>query len=836
MSESYLARVDALFDQALALEASDRSAFLDGQCAGQPDLRADVEELLRRAFQPAPGLEPGIAAHQLLLLALAGELPCDSELTVGQQVGAWRVVREIGRGGMGAVFLVDRVEGQFAQRGALKLVRALTRSDEILRRFHRERRILASLVHPGIARILDGGQSEDGRPFFVMEFVEGSPIDRYCDDQRLTVEQRIDLFVRVCEAVQHAHRQLVVHRDIKPSNILVTKDGDVRLLDFGIAKPLTQGLDPDQGAVTTPLIRTLTPDYASPEQVRNEPVAIASDVYQLGLLLYELLTGHRAQIVEDASTASLERAVCDVVPIPPSARVASAGSDIADARRTTPRALVRGLKGDLDTIVLCALRKEPHERYGSVGELLADLRRYQTGRPVRSRRHRWGYRAGKFITRHRIALGWSGAMLVVAAVALPTWLDQRSRAAREVARAEQIERLIGDLFALPNPRVQPRPPVARTYIDHAANLVRAELNDQPTSQGRLLTLLGRLYNALGHYDASIDVLEHALRLRRAASGPDSTEVAETLEWLGQSQHYLGRYDEATANVRDSLAIRQRRLGSGDPDTIRTAIELGDLLHTRGDLVDAERTLREVVGTLRSGTLTRRVEELGQDSLPRAIRDLANVLRDRGLLDESAALYREAIVMFRELHGEPNQQIATSQVYFAHLLIMRSEHDEAETMLTRGIPTLRRIYDGDHPLVGIGLRIFGHLRTEQGRVSEAEELLDAAQRVQRQWLGADHPMVARATAVQAELALLRGLLPNAAALARQARDALDRLGMSEHPSAIEARRTLGEALIALGERDSAASELRRALASAERQFVSGDRRTVRIRSTLAGAQQ
>jgi serine/threonine-protein kinase len=834
MDEGYLARVDALFAEALALDAGDRGAFLDRRCMGEPALRADVDELLRLAFQPAPYLERGVVASGLLPAALASARGFETDLEPGQRIGSWRVVREVGRGGMATVFLVDRVEGQFEQRGALKLVRSMAGSDEIARRLQRERRILASLTHPGIARLLDGGQTEDGRPFFVMEFVEGLPIDRYCDDRRLTIDDRLDLFLRVCEAVQHAHRQLVVHRDIKPSNIIVTSDGDVKLLDFGIAKLLSPGDKRDDDAVTSPVIRILTPEYASPEQVRNESVAIASDVYQLGLLLYELLTGHRAQIVADATTGALERAVCDTSPVRPSIRAAVASGAVAGARRMMPRVFVRALKGDLDTIVLCALRKEPNRRYASVGELLADIRRYRTGLPVHSRHDEWSYRAGKFVGRHRIALGWATAVLVATSVALPAWLDQRSRAASQAARAEQIERLIGDLFAFPNPRVRPQPPAARTYIDHAANLVRAELHGQPASQGRLLTLLGRLYNALGLYGPSIDVLEQALRLRREISGADSAEVAETLEWLGQSQHYFGRYDEATASVRDSLAIRRLRRGPDDPDTIRTAIELGDLLHTRGEIVEAERTLREVVGTLRGRALTLRTEELGHDSFPRAIRDLASVLRDRGLLDESAVLYREAIDVFRTLHGEPNQQIATSQMYFAHLLIMRSEFGQAEAMLNDSIPTLRRIYDGDHALVGIGLRTFGHLRIAQGRFREAEALLEAAQRIQRQWLGADHPMVARAMAHEAELALRRGRPRDAAALASRTRDAFDRLRMTDHPSAIEARRTLGEALVALGDRDAAARELTTSLAGAERQFVVGDERIARIREVLAGA--
>jgi eukaryotic-like serine/threonine-protein kinase len=820
--------VDALLTEALAMNPEDRPRFLDGRCEGDVQLRAAVDELLRLAYQPAAALEPGLLLHGPLLRTALTAASFGGEPSPGQMFGAWRVVEEIGRGGMATVHLVERADGQFDQRGALKLVRWHADADEIARRLRRERHILASLTHPHIAQLLDGGQTEDGRPFFVMELVVGSPIDRFCDERQASVDERIDLFLHVCSAVQYAHRQLVVHRDVKPSNIVVTADGDVKLLDFGIARLLSPG-DATEDALTRPMALVLTPEYASPEQVRGDPVAIASDVYQLGLVLYELLTGHRAQPIADTTPAALVAAVCHAEPESPSAR-ATSPSDAA-ARRTTPAALARKLKGDLDAIVLCALRKEPDLRYASVGELIADVQRYRSGLPVRARQDRWSYRTGKFVRRHRMALGWCAAMIVAAAVVLPAWVGQRWRATREAERAEQVERLIENLFAFPNPRLQSDPPLAVTYIDHAAHLVRTELGSQPHSQGRLLTLLGRLYNALGHYEPSIAVLEQALGVRQAVFGRRSLEAADTLEWLGQSQHYIGRYDDAEASVREALAIRELRQGPADPDTVRTAIELGDLLHTRGRLIEAEQMLRAVVDTLRDDAVVARPDDLGHDSLPRAIRDLANVLRDRGLLDEAAAHYHEAISLFRRLHGDPNQQVATSQVYFARLLIMRSELTLAEAMLEESIPTLRRIYDGDHALVGIALRDFGYLRTEQGRFAEAEALLEEAQRIQHEWLGSAHPMTARATVHQAELAWRRGRLAEAVSLAREAIAALERHGMGDHPSAIDVRGTLGHALATLDQREAAVHELRTSLSAAEGQFVAGDARTVRLRDTL-----
>ncbi|MGH9239565.1 MAG: protein kinase domain-containing protein [Vicinamibacterales bacterium] len=824
-------RIDELFSEALTVPPEERRSLLDARCAGNTGLRSAVDDLLRLAFQPAPALEPGSLVHSAFLRSALEASLAERELAPGQIVGAWRVVREVGRGGMGTVYLVERADANFRQRGALKLVRSLAGADDIARRLHLERRILASLTHPHIARLLDGGQTEDGRPYFVMEFVEGRPIDQFCDAARLTVDARLDLFGRVCRAVEHAHRQLVVHRDVKPSNIVVTADGDVKLLDFGIARLLSSADAPDGDTATRSPMRALTPEYASPEQVRGDPVVIASDVYQLGLVLYELITGSRAQTIGEPSPGALVRAVCETEPARPSACIPPAADAIAAARRSTPAALARKLRGDLDGIILCALCKEPDRRYASVGELVADLQRYRSGLPVRARRGRWTYRAGKFLTRHRVMAGWTAATLVAAAMVLPAWMGQRWRATREAERAEQIERVIGDLFAFASPRVQPAPPLAVTYLDHATHLVRTELRGQAPSQARLLTLLGRVYNALGHYESSIGVLAEALTIRRTHAGAASLETAETLEWLGQSQHYSGQYGPAEVSVREAFSIRRTGLGSGHPDTIRTAIELGDLLHTRGALVEAEQTLRAAVGALRGEAFAARAADLGHDSLPRAIRDLANVLRDRGLLDESAAHYREAISLFRQLHGDPNQQVATSQAYFSRLLIMRAEFAEAESLLAGSIPTLRRVYDGEHPLVAAALRELAFLRIEQGRFAEADALLGDAQRIQRQWLGSEHSMVARASAHQAELARKRGRLPDAVSLARQTLAALERHGMGEHPSAIDARTTLGEALAALGDREAAVRELTAGLAAGERQYVDGDARIQRLRHAL-----
>jgi serine/threonine protein kinase len=415
------ARVDALFEQALEYEGEARMEFLDRVAADDPALRDELAQLLEFAERPAPQLDPQALAGGALWQALAVDLerdddgresgPTTHDIT-GRIVGAWRLLRELGRGGMGTVYLAERVGADFEQRAALKLIRTGVDSDEFLRRFAQERQILAAFNHPNIARLFDGGRDGEGRPYLVMEHVEGRTLDRYCDAEMLTIEQRVVLFAQIGRAVAHAHRHLVVHRDLKPSNIVVTSDGEVKLLDFGIAKVLSQTGAPDE-PLTRTAVRLFTPEYATPEQVRGQPVTTAADVYQLGLLLYELLTGTRAQAPLDDSPSALEQAVCEREPVRPSAQADDADAATLAARRTTASALRRKLRGDLDNIVLKALRKAPERRYASAAELVDDLERWRLGRPVRARRETAGYRAGKFLRRHPFGVAASTLALMV---------------------------------------------------------------------------------------------------------------------------------------------------------------------------------------------------------------------------------------------------------------------------------------------------------------------------------------------------------------------------------------------------------------------------------------
>ncbi|HKY05250.1 MAG TPA: serine/threonine-protein kinase, partial [Blastocatellia bacterium] len=386
-------QIEEIFFAALDLPPGERDSFIKEACAGDDQLHKEVESLLAKEDEQETLMATAIQA-------VARSLSVEGDDLVGRRIGPYRVIGHVGEGGMAEVVKAVRDDDEYQKQVAIKLVKRGMVTSFMLGRFRHERQILASLEHPNIARLLEGGTTADGLPYLVMEYIEGQPITEYCNNANLSVKQRLTLFRSVCEAVQHAHKNLIIHRDLKPSNILVTAGCVPKLLDFGIAKLLNP--DISQGAVTIAktmgTARLMTPNYASPEQVRGEPVTTATDVYSLGLVLYELLTGQRAHQFKNNSFAEIERVVCDTEIERPSAVVARAAS--TPPGTSAPR-LRRELAGDIDNIVLMATRKEPERRYQSVDQLSEDIRRHLRGRLVQARQDTLGYRAGKFIRRHK---------------------------------------------------------------------------------------------------------------------------------------------------------------------------------------------------------------------------------------------------------------------------------------------------------------------------------------------------------------------------------------------------------------------------------------------------
>ncbi|MCP4898670.1 MAG: serine/threonine protein kinase, partial [bacterium] len=457
-------RVVELAAAALELPKEERAAFLASEC-DDDEMRSEVASVLAVETDAADFLKHPAGE------VLDADVNTEDE-AIGSLIGPYRIEKVIGSGGMGVVYLASRADDEYERRVAVKLLHAGQSHDELVRRFRKERQILAGLEHPNIAGMLDGGTTSDGRPYLAMEYVDGAPVDQYCEDHRLTVHERLLLVRKVCDAVAFAHRNFVVHRDLKPSNILITKEGEPKLLDFGIAKLLDPAVISGEDETTRTGMQLMSPHFASPEQIRSRPITTASDVYSLGVVLYQLLTGDLPRRFEDFSLAAIEREL-EREPIAPSAVVASD----ADAARSRRR-----LAGDVDAIVLKALREEPEQRYGAVEHLSADLRRHLDGLPVRARRGTFAYRAGKLLRRRKF--GFAATVLVVglaATLAISTIAQQR-RTAHERDRAERIAEFMVSIFEQSSPQSGDSNVSIREVLESGAERIEEEFAEFPNTQ------------------------------------------------------------------------------------------------------------------------------------------------------------------------------------------------------------------------------------------------------------------------------------------------------------------------------------------------------------------
>jgi non-specific serine/threonine protein kinase/serine/threonine-protein kinase len=593
-------RIKAVFQETFEHDPAERAAVLDTACGGDAALRDGVERLLR-AHAGAAGF---LDALPWLSVAAVPSSDEDDAGPAPVRIGPYRVERELGRGGMGTVYLAERDEPGLHKTVAIKVVRRGMDTEFVLRRFRTERQILAGLDHPGIARLYDGGTTEDGRPYFVMEYVAGETLLAYCDGRRLSLAERLRLFQRVCAAVQYAHQGLVVHRDLKPSNILVTPEGEPRLLDFGIAKVMTtQGTD-EEAAATATVFRIMTPEYASPEQVRGERVTTASDVYSLGVILYELASGHRPYRVEGRLAAEVERVVLEHEPSAPSQAVGRmevlTGRDGGDPvtvtpeavganRGTAPARLRRLLRGDLDTIVLTALHKDPARRYATPAELADDLGRHLDGLPVRARPDRWSYRATKFVRRHRVAVAAAAVAVASLAGGLGAAVWEARRAEQQRTRAERrfndVRKLANAVMGELDDAIRDLPgstPARRLLVTHALAYLDGLAREAAGDHGLQLDLAaayekvgdvqGRpTYANLGDFAGARRSYEKALSIRRALSALDPNAVgtqralADTYRRLGRLLQVSGSRAEATADYEQAHSIATRLAQSHSQD-------------------------------------------------------------------------------------------------------------------------------------------------------------------------------------------------------------------------------------------------------------------------------
>ncbi len=782
------------FHHAVELDDEERADFLDG--LDDPALREELKSLLA-----AHSDDETLVAETLIAGAgHVGRGENESSL-VGRQVGPYRVVEEIGRGGMGTVYLAERDDHEYDRQVAVKVVRRGMDTEDILARFRQERQILASLDHPNVARLLDGSTTPDGLPFFVMEHIAGEPIDRHCTRLGLSIDRRLALFETVCDAVRYAHQNLIVHRDLKPSNILVTADGQVKLLDFGIAKLL----DPGVASLTDTLApaRRMTPEFASPEQLRGRPVTTASDVYALGVLLYRLLTGRQPYDLADREQWEMVRVIAEVEPMRPSVAVAHGWSSFSDSaagthlgagrygRDDNPKTLLRLLAGDLDNIVLTALSKEPRRRYGSVAELSDDILRHLEERPVRARKATAAYRATKFIRRNTWKVSAAVLFLVLILGFTMTLYVQLRRTALERDRAEQLLSFSVELAESLDPvKSDPDKPTKEEVLVRVGEIVDAGLPEQSEDRALVLDRTGRVYGSLGFYDEARTMLEEALEIRRRILEPDAGQIAESLHNLALLLRRTGDDEAAEPLLRDALEIQRRRYGAGDPSMIKGLNNLAALLRAQGQLDEALALYREL--------LDARLRRHGEAHVDVATsrNNLAVVLIEKNRLEEAEPLLRDALRLRRELLGQKHPKVAKTAGNLAVLLEQMGKFQEAEKVHRRRLELQRETFGRRHPEVAGALNNLAYCLQGVGRTDEAEPLYREALDVFRERFGDDHPNVAVVRRNLASLLVARGA-GEAEELARQA---LETFGRQKTPNAwrvADARSVLGQCLAAGG---------------------------------------
>ncbi len=768
--------VDQLFQAALDLPDEDRAAFVARE-AGEDGTLAEAVGRLLRAEAASEGLFDGPRA-------VRSRAFLDDLATRGHAAPAaegYEILREVGRGGMGTVYLARRTGEGFEQQVALKVLRRGVDTDDVLRRFAIERRILASLHHPNIARLYDGGTTADGRPFLAMEYVEGTPLTAYCDARKLPIRQRLELLLPVTDAVRSAHAALVVHRDLKPSNILVTTDGHAKLLDFGIAKLL--GPDYETEHTRTGLY-LLTPDHASPEQLRGEPVTTATDVYQLGVLLYRLLTGQPPCRATTPPAAGGVEALTRFLDLPRPSTIVDAGPEsgpIADARGTTPAQLRRMLSGDLDTIVGKALRHDPARRYVSVEELAGDIRRYLDGRAISARPDTRGYRARLFLRRHPwvapvaaaalFFLGVYVATLVLHARSLET---ERNAAQQQAERAQEVQRFLTDLFASADPYRPADPALGRRItvveaLDVGVERLQTSLTDRPAIRASILASISDVYQSLGMFDRALPLREEAQTLQTALYGPTSREARDDLSALASIHSELGhpaldlytkRLDLAlsadpvdVAEVADARIMRGRHLMSlnrpadAEPE-FRAIVELAEdggvppesIAETWRGLADAlretERYEESEVAGRRAIALTD--EALGPDTAAAGFGrgTLAQTLGLLGKIDEAERYFQEALDRLVPALGQDHKYVRATMGNLAVLRINAGNPEGAVTLLRQLVESGERLNGKDHPALGGDLQNLATALVGVGRLDEARRVYARVADLNRRWLEED----------------------------------------------------------------------------------------------------
>lgn len=827
-------QIEVICHEALSREGKERTDYIENACAGDKEFLGEIKSLLQQ-HDDNRLRDPLVQFQSSFVFS-------DDRSLSDQAIGPYRLIKTIDTGGMGQVYLAVRNDEQFERFVALKIIRKGAVSDDVLERFYSERQILASLNHPNIARLFDGGETEDGAPWFAMEYIEGRPITEYCKQHCSTLEETLNLFLKVCKAVQNAHQNLIIHRDLKPANILITPEGMPKLLDFGIAKLTDINLQPNQTQYQN---RLMTPEYASPEQVQNKPVSTASDVYALGVLLYELLTGMLPYQFDERTPAAIEKTVCNTIPKLP--------STVSDLKK---------LKGDLDSVVMKALRKNPANRYPSVEQLVNDLEKYQLNLPVLAQKNTSAYRAGKFLARHK----WGSAVVVAVTLLVIVFTGvtfMQSKAIKERAleaerqrdRAEGVSTFLTGLFESVDPsKAEDVSLTAIELLGRGAGRIETELNGQADLQADLYLVISDVYDKLGMYDKGLDMANKAYHLLRKHYAKNNAVVAKSINYRGWLNYRLEHFRKADSLLTAAVAMRRELFGNMNLDLSRSLNDLYVLKERIGDFEAADSiiwealkirrallgdnhksiavslhnyaTLKYKMGDIKTAAeMEQKVVEIFVETEGEYHLKTANAITTLGTfnmvmhsLEEAERLYKRALKIRFRLYGKENVNVARSYGMLGNLLRIQGKYKEAEESLLKGLDMRIRLLGEDNTQVAGSYTMLGNLYIATGQYKKAGNYFNDALSIYYGKLPAVHYLIANQLHALGITGMKMKDFTKAAQYFREAKIMRDKIFGHEHLKTITSTIKLGESLAALGKFDEAKPLLTAGLAALEKSGI------------------
>ena len=825
MSDTDWGRARALFQTASALpDGADKRAFVVDQAGADERLRDEVLSLLEALDQAGSFLDGPRLGPAARLEDLAEEVQRD-------RVGPWRILRTLGRGGMGVVYLGERDAGDVTLQAAIKVVAGAADSVDIARHFRTERRILAALDHPGIARLLDGGTTDDGLLYFALEHVEGVPLTEHAKAQQLDLRARLSLFVEACAAVEFAHRRLVIHRDLKPGNILVGADGKPKLLDFGIAKILATAADADAAPATVTLRGWMTPAYASPEQLRGEPTSTATDVYALGLILYELLTGASpfAPATDPVETARAK--LEGTIPRPSTAVLRAAAGGRATPEMTR---LSRSLKGDLDTIVLKAIAAEPARRYTSAAALADEIERYLSGRPVLARPDTYGYRTGKFVRRHRWAVGFAAVAVIALLTGLVLALVGQRRALRaeaeartNAATAERVSDFMVGLFRISDPgEARGNAVTARELLDRGAERVDKELEQEPDVRSRLRNVMAQAYGELGLYERQVSILEAQVDEVTRRTGADSIETLSLVNRLSSAEMRRGRYAVARDLAEKAVTGFEAVAPAARLELARALSQAAVCYRELGDLRRASEYLE------RSLAVREQLPEQAPADIIAILNNVA-ILRWRlGEQDAARPMYQRALDLAVATYGEDHPNVGHTLNNMAIMELAVKNYDAARNLHERALALRRRLLEADHPDIAESLNNLCDVALTKGDFAAAQVACEEALAIRRKVFKDPNPLIATTESNLGMALTGQGDLERAGQVLQRSLSGFERSLSPTHMAVSYPLDGLADVERQSGRPAAAEPLLRRALALREKALGPTHAEVVRLRGKLA----